>query len=259
MNRSESQATTTSLTPPPSDPGTASPVNTSRIISSDIPASNIHILSGSMIPKDYSHNRNTDQIIPFSHTNKGSNGDEDVTMRPAEDDDEGSDQGTVNGMMDGTEEDLLQIPIQRLEEATELADIGKMTVPAFADAEAHMEEYGWIGTYGCRSLHSCLTLCRASSTRNNPAYLAQTKFSRSPSSTISSTPASARRGQACWIEGLPLFREDGRGCSGGRDDIGRWVWVTSAKNLMASRDVPRLEMFIQNSGRAARALAWRRL
>ncbi|OWZ63710.1 hypothetical protein AYX15_04358 [Cryptococcus neoformans] len=144
MNRSESQATTTSLTPPPSDPGTASPVNTSRIISSDIPASNIYILSGSMNPKDYSHNRNTDQIIPFSHTNKGSNGDEDVTMRPAEDDDEGSDQGTVNGMMDGTEEDLLQIPIQRLEEATELADIGKMTVPAFADAEAHMEEYGWI-------------------------------------------------------------------------------------------------------------------
>lgn len=259
MNRSESQATTTSLTPPPSDPVAASPVNTSQIISSDIPASNTHILNGSMIPENYSHKRDAGQIISFSHTNKGSNGDGDMTMRPAEDDGEDSDQGTVNGMMNGAGEDILQRPIKRLGEPTDIADTGKVAVPAFADAEAHMEEYGWIGTYGCRILYPCLTLCRTTSTRSNPTYFAQTKFSRSPSSSISSASASARRGQACWIEELPLSREDGRGCSGGRDDIGRWVWVTQAKNLMASRNVSRLEMLIQNPGRAAWALARRRL
>ncbi|AAW44287.1 expressed protein [Cryptococcus deneoformans JEC21] len=144
MNRSESQATTTSLTPPPSDPVAASPVNTSQIISSDIPASNTHILNGSMIPENYSHKRDVGQIISFSHTNKGSNGDGDMTMRPAEDDGEDSDQGTVNGMMNGAGEDILQRPIKRLGEPTDIADTGKVAVPAFADAEAHMEEYGWI-------------------------------------------------------------------------------------------------------------------
>lgn len=223
MNRLGSQATTTSLTPPPSDPVAASPVNSSRPVSPDIPASNTHMLIGNMFPKDYSHNCNADQIISFSHAHKRSNGDGDVTMRPTDDDGEDSDQGTVNGMVDSTEDGFLQKPFRHIEEPTDIADIRKAADPPFTDAEAHMTEYDWIGTYQCYSLHSYLTLCRASSTRDNPTYLAQTKFSCPPSSSISSTPAFARRSQACWIEKLPLSREDGRGCSGGRDDTKRWV------------------------------------
>lgn len=150
-----------------------------------------------MVPKDSSHNCNADQIMSFSHAHKRSNGDGDVTMRPADDDGEDSDQGTVNGMVDSTEDGFLQKPVRHLEEPTDIAGIRKAAEPPFTDAEAHMSEYDWIGTYQCYSLHPYLTLRRASSTRDNPTDLSQTKFSRSPSSAISSTPAFARRSQAC--------------------------------------------------------------
>ncbi|WVQ89990.1 hypothetical protein IAS59_003766 [Cryptococcus gattii] len=124
MNRLGSQATTTSLTPPPSDPVAASPVNSSRL--------------------DYSHNCNTDQIISFSHAHKRSNGDGDVTMRPTDDDGEDSDQGTVNGMVDSTEDGLLQKPVRHVEGPTDIADVRKAADPPFTDAEAHVTEYDWI-------------------------------------------------------------------------------------------------------------------
>ncbi|ADV22922.1 hypothetical protein I305_03577 [Cryptococcus gattii E566] len=144
MNRLGSQATTTSLTPPPSDPVAASPVNSSRLVSPDIPASNTHMLIGNMVPKDYSHNCNTDQIISFSHAHKRSNGDGDVTMRPTDDDGEDSDQGTVNGMVDSTEDGLLQKPVRHVEGPTDIADVRKAADPPFTDAEAHVTEYDWI-------------------------------------------------------------------------------------------------------------------
>lgn len=193
MNRLGSQATTTSLTPPPSDP----PVNSSRLVSPDIPGSHTHMLIGNMFPKDYSHNCNADQIISLSHAHKRSNGDGDVTMRPTDDDGEDSDQGTVNGIINSTEDGFLQKPFRHIEEPTDIAGITKAADPPFTGAEAHMTEYDWIGTYQCYSLHSYLILCRASSTRDNPTYLAQTKFSCPPSSSISSSSAFARRSQAC--------------------------------------------------------------
>ncbi|WVO22692.1 uncharacterized protein IAS62_004023 [Cryptococcus decagattii] len=120
MNRLGSQATTTSLTPPPSDP----PVNSSRL--------------------DYSHNCNADQIISLSHAHKRSNGDGDVTMRPTDDDGEDSDQGTVNGIINSTEDGFLQKPFRHIEEPTDIAGITNAADPPFTGAEAHMTEYDWI-------------------------------------------------------------------------------------------------------------------
>lgn len=65
-------------------------------------------------------------------------------MRPTDDDGEDSDQGTVNGMVDSTEDGLLQKPVRHVEGPTDIADVRKAADPPFTDAEAHVTEYDWI-------------------------------------------------------------------------------------------------------------------